>query len=201
MAIAKKTSFILIFASLFAILLLSTSCVFLPDGGSAMYDYSGETYAELCERISRLECKDKLFDFSLISLNFDDDSYVTESEYAISGVYFFNMVGGKTTGYLYADSKSFICLNDPNVLETEVLIEFTCDCQSADTFPISQDSIMELVYTDTKSENDSEFVYSYSLVVDGEDYATVEFSCTEELSEEALDELCERVLNNIVIVN
>lgn len=199
MAITKKTSFILIFA----IAIFSTACSLLPDGGTAVRDYRGETFNALCEEVSNSESPGKLFEFSILSLNFDDDTCISEGNYEISGAVQIKSKGGyaEITKFLSVTSKATVHLSNPSIAENEIEIGFVCRGKKEKKFPILQDSIMELVGVETESKNDSEFVYSYSLTVNDENYATVEFSCAEELSEEALDELCKMVKNNIVVMN
>lgn len=187
----KKLSLILTLATILAI---TTSCERFD--GTAVYNHRGETYAELCDNVDKVGATEYLSKFSLIILNFDNDPCVTESEYEISGARRLNR-SGDTTGYIHASVAVDIHLSDSTISESEVKIVFMNfdNKRVAETCNISQNSTMELIRS-----NENSF-YEYSLVVDGEDCGTVKFSCAEELSEEALDELCDRVLNNVVIVN
>lgn len=221
--ITKKLS--LIFAVLLTIALLSTSCVLLAPGNNGVREYYGDTHAEYLTALQ--ECTDEIepFDFSVLSLDLDGDPSVTESEYVFHAVCEWRSFDHDDKSFILANSEIILYLNNAEISDSEIKIKLACEYRpnSEDDYLIPSGSAIELLAIGTDSEDyyeDStdkyyeyydnnvclgekryEFVYPYSLSANSKSYGTIKFSCAEELSDEALNKLCDRVLNNIVIVN
>lgn len=221
--LVKKLSFI--FALLLIITLFSTSCIFLDPGNNGIREYFGHTHAEYLTALRQCADEIKPFDFSVFSIDLDGNPNVTESIYAFYAVCEWSLFDHDNKSFILANSEIILYLNDAEISDSEVKIKLYYEHKpdTEDVYLVPNGSRVELVAINIKSDdyqedkvdkyyeyydNDIcsgekryEFVYPYSLNANGKSYGTIKFSCAEELSEEALDELCERVLANVVVVN
>lgn len=186
-----------------------------------MTEYFVHTHAEYLTALK--ECTNEIepFDFSVLSIDLDGDPSVTESIYAFYAVCEWSSFNYDDKSFILANSEIILYLNDTEISDSEIKIKLWCEHRpdNEDDYLIPDGSTIELTssegyYEDSDDkyyeyydnniclgEKRYEFVYPYSLNANGKNYGTIKFSCAEEFSEEALDELCKRVRNNIVIVN